>query len=164
MRGWYRLYEDYAHDHGIVAQPAMHDASVLEGRPIDAIGLPPLEFELEAPDDGWLPHFMTGGTVLASDAFISTLRAAGVGNLQCFPVRLSVRGTGTVRHDYRLFNVLGRRGPGAAGDAEAADAGSLHMYRLADIPADLVVDDVVREALATHRPTGGWGIVLEALD
>lgn len=164
MRGWYRLYEDYSHDHGIVSQPEMHDASVLEGRPIDVAGLPPLEFELDAPDDAWLPHFMTGGTVLASDAFIATMRGARVDNFQCFPVRLSIRGTGTVRDDYRLFNVLGRRGPGATGDAPALDAAALHMFRLADIPADLLVDEVVREALAAHRPPGGWGIILEALE
>jgi len=163
MRGWYRLYEDYSHDHGIVSQPALHDASVLQGRPIETTGLPPLEFELDAPDDAWLPHFMTGGTVLASDAFIATLRAAGADNFQSFRARLSIRGSGAVRHDYQLFNVLGQRGPGAA-DAPPPGAGAVHMFRRAGIPADLGVDDVVRDALAAHRPPGGWGVILEALD
>ena len=154
MRGWYRLYEDYSHDHGIVPQPALHDAKC-------AAEPPPAAAQFDStPRTMRLPHFMTGGTVLAKHHRHPARR----GRRQLpFRARLSIRGSGAVRHDYQLFNVLGQRGPGAA-DAPPPGAGAVHMFRRAGIPADLVVDDVVRDALAAHRPPGGWGVILEALD
>ncbi|NOJ91478.1 hypothetical protein HMI51_00750 [Corallococcus coralloides] len=40
----------------------------------------------------------------------------------------------------------------------------LHMFRLAESPSVLVIDESVKAALKENRPAEGWGIVFEELD
>lgn len=167
MPRYYALSEDYLHDHGITAGPTLPDRSVMAGEAVDGGLLPELTFEVDVPDGTPCPHFMTGGTVIASDTLVAVLRAAGVDNFQCFPARLIDPRTGREHTGYQLFNVLGLASLPAAGAGEAdgvADGpDGLHMFRLADSPATLVVDDVVRAALVANRPPEGWGIMLEQM-
>ncbi len=167
MSRYYELSEDYLHDYGITAGPKLPDRSILAGEAVDGRLLPELRFEVNVPDGKPCPHFMTGGTVIASDTLVAALRGAGVHNFQCFPARLVDPRTDREHTGYQLFNVLGvARLPGTdAGEAGcAADGpGGLHMFRLADSPATLVVDDVVRASLVANRPPEGWGILLEEL-
>lgn len=167
MSRYYALSEDYFHDYGITAGPKLPDRSIMAGEPFDGCLLPELRFEVNVPDGDRCPHFMTGGTVIASDTLVAVLQGAGVHNFQCFPARLVNPQTGREYAGYRLFNVLGVAslpGPesGAAGCAAGGPAW-LHMFRLVDNRATLVVDDVVRGALVANRPPEGWGILLEAL-
>ena len=161
---YYELSEDYHHDHGITAGPKLPDRSVMAGEAIDGRLLPELRFEINVPDGAPCPHFMTGGTVIASDTLVAVLRSAGVDNFQCFPARLVNPHTGTERPGYQLFNVLGVGDlPRTGAEALAGGPDGLHMFRLADRRATLVVDEVVRDALVAGRPPGGWGILLEEL-
>lgn len=167
MSRYYVMSEGYFHDHGITAGPKLPERSVMAGEPVDGSQLPRLRFEINVPDAEPCPHFMTGGTVIASDALIAVLRGIGVDNFQCFPARLVNPGTGRERTGYHLFNVLGVAS--LAGGADGAGAGvggpdGLHMFRLAESPATLVVDETVRDALVAHRPVEGWGILLEELE
>jgi len=99
---------------------------------------------------------------------VAVLQGAGVHNFQCFPARLVDPQTGKEHAGYQLFNVLGVASlPGTeAGGADraAGGLGGLHMFRLVDSLATLVVDDVVRAALVANRPPEGWGILLEELE
>ena len=167
MSRYYALSEDYLHDYGITAGPKLPDPSIMAGEPVDGRLLPELGFEVNVPDGEPRPHFMTGGTVIASDTPVAVLQGAGVHKFQCFPARLVDPRTGREHAGYRLFNVLGvaslpRSEAGGAGRA-AGGPGGLHMFRLVDSPSTLVVDDVVRAALVSNRPPEGWGILLEAL-
>ncbi len=166
MSRYYELSEDYLHDYGITRGPKLPDRSVMAGEAVDGSLLPELRFEINVPDGESCPHYMTGGTVIASDRLVAVLRGAGVDNFQCFPARLVNPDTGMERSGYQLFNVLGVGSVTAAGAAmvDAATRRSrLHMFRLAGNLATLVVDEVVRDALVAHRPAGGWGILLEEL-
>lgn|SRR5690606_8139260 len=167
MSRYYELSEDYLHDYGITSGPKLPDRSVMAGEAVDGGLLPELRFEVNVPDGESCPHYMTGGTVIASDRLVAVLRGAGVDNFQCFPARLVNPDTGMERTGYQLFNVLGVGSVTDAGatmaDAAAAGRGGLHMFRLAGSLATLVVDEVVRDALVAHRPPEGWGILLEEL-
>lgn len=167
MSRYYELSEDYLHDYGITTGPKLPDRSVMAGEPVEASLLPELRFEVNVPDGEPCPHFMTGGTVLASDTLVAVLRGAGVGNFQCFPARLVNPQTGREWSGYQLFNVLGSASlPGTGtGEADVAACGAdgLHMFRLVVSPETLVVGEVVRDALVAHRPPEGWGILLEEM-
>src|SRR5690606_9380988 len=158
------MSEGYFHDHGITAGPKLPERSVMAGEPVDGSQLPRLRFEINVPDAEPCPHFMTGGTVIASDALIAVLRGIDVDNFQCFPARLVNPRTGRERTGYHLVNAPG--GASRAGGAGAGGGGpdGLHMFRLAESPAAMVVDETVRDALVAHRPVEGWGILLEELE
>src|SRR5690606_4651009 len=167
MSRYYELSEDYLHDYGITSGPKLPDRSVMAGEAVDGGLLPELRFEVNVPDGESCPHYITGGTVVASDRLAAVLRDAGVDNFQCFPVRLVNPETGREWPGYQLCNVLGVGSFPATGttgaDAGASDPAGLHMFRLAGSLATLVVDEVVRDALVAHRPPEGWGILLEEL-
>src|SRR5690606_41558470 len=148
------MSEGYFHDHGITAGPKLPERSVMAGEPVDGSQLPRLRFEINVPDAEPCPHFMTGGTVIASDALIAVLRGIGVDNFQCFSARLVNPGTGRERTGYHLFNVLGvaRLAGGAAGAGGGVGGpGGLHRVRPAAGPATRGVDETVRHAVMAHR-------------
>jgi hypothetical protein len=187
MARHYFLESDDTLDHGITSGPTLPDGAILAGTPVDPRTLPALDYEVDLPANAPWPHFLTGGTVLASTRFVEVLEAAGARNFERFPARLRNPETGQSRDDYVLLNVLGlyaatdparSRGdtlvPGDVGipalqamievvlDAERTP--NLHMFRLAEDPSLLVIDAHLRAALRAHAPEGGWGIMLEALD
>lgn len=187
MRKYYQLSEAHSHDYGLTAGPTLPDGSVLAGKMVAAESLPELIYEVNVPDDEPCPHFMTGGTVIVSERFIQALVAAGATNFQQFPALLLNPETRKRREGFFLFNVLGLA---AAADLsrssydtlmeadpgdvplvafqqvvlDGARAPDLRMFRLAEDPCVLVVDEVVLDALKEHRPEEGWGITLEELD
>src|SRR5690606_8694132 len=158
------MSEGYFHDHGITAGPKLPERSVMAGEPVDGSQLPRLRFGINVPDAEPCPHFMTGGTVIASDALIAVLRAIGVDNFQCFPARLVNPGTGRERTGYHLFNVLGVASLAGGAGAGVGRADGRHMFRLAESPATVAGDETARDALLAHRPVEGRGILLEELE
>ena len=187
MARHYLLDSDDMLDHGIISGPTLPDGAILAGTPVDPRTLPPLDYEVDLPEHAPWPHFLTGGTVLASTRFRDVLEAAGARNFESFPARLRNPETGQARDDYVLLNVLGlyaaadparsrgdtlipgdMRTPallaltGIVLDPERTP--DLHMFRLAEDPTLLVIDAHLRAALRAHAPEGGWGIMLEAID
>ncbi|NVJ18616.1 imm11 family protein [Myxococcus sp. AM010] len=186
---YYQLSEDDFLDHGITSGPTLPDESIMAGKWVEADTLPRLVYEVDTPDDEPCQHFMSGGAVLASERFIQVLRGAGVNNFQCFPALLVNPETQKQRSGYFLFNVLGLIKAAdmqkssfetlMEADAEGVDVSlvsfnnivldgtksrGLHMFRLAESPAVLVIDESVKTALKGNRPEEGWGIVFEELD
>lgn len=187
MDRYFRLSADYYLDHGITSGPTLPDGSVMAGQRVEADSLPELVYQIDVPDNDSCPHFLTDGTVIASGLFIDTLRDAGAHNVQQFPARLFNPASGKQRDNFFLFNVLGmyraadlRRSsfdPLIAADPDdaplvalrevvldAARLPALRIFRLAEDPTVLVIDEALKAALARHRPVGGWGIMFEELE
>src|SRR5690606_27227167 len=161
---YYVMSEGYFHDHGITAGPKLPERSVMAGEPVDGSQLPRLRFEINVPDAEPCPHFMTGGTVIASDALIAVLRGIGGDSVECFRAGLVDPGTGRERSGYHLCDVLGVASLAGGAGAGVGGPDGRHMFRLAERPATLVVDETVRDGLVAHRPVEGWGILLEELE
>ncbi|QAT83377.1 hypothetical protein EJ065_1779 [Corallococcus coralloides] len=189
MKKYYQISEDSFLDHGITSGPTLPDESVMAGKWVEADALPRLVYEVNTPDDEPCQHFMSGGAVIVSERFIQVLRGAGANNFQCFPALLINPETQKQRSGFYLFNVLGlikaadmQRSSFMTlmeADTEGVDAPlvsfenivldgtrsrGLHMFRLAESPSVLVMDESVKTALKENRPAEGWGIVFEELD
>jgi hypothetical protein len=189
MSTYYQLAEDYFLDYGVTSGPTLPDGSIMAGKWVDANSLPELIYEINVPDDEPCQHFMTGGTVIVSEHFIKVLQGAGVTNFQQFPAVLVNPSTKKQRTGFYLFNVLGMIKAADLqkssfdtlmdADAEGVDVPlvafnqivldgtkprGLHMFRMAESPNVLVVDDTIKTALKENRPEGGWGIMLEEMD
>ncbi|WP_426754617.1 imm11 family protein [Myxococcus sp. Y35] len=189
MSKYYQLSEDYFLDHGITAGPTLPDESIMAGKRVEADVLPELIFEISTPDDEPCQHFMSGGAVIVSQRFIEVLREAGVTNFQVFPALLINPETQKQRTGFFLFNVLGittaadmqrssfdvlmEAGTGGPDVPlvsfkqivlDATKARGLHMFRLAESPSVLVIDETIKTALKENRPEEGWGIVLEEIE
>ena len=87
MKKYYQLTDDYELDYGITKSPPMPDG-VFTGESIDVNSLPPLNFEINVPDDESCTHYMTEETVIVSDVFVKLLQKISVDNFQVFPVKL----------------------------------------------------------------------------
>ena len=189
MNTYYQLTEDYFLDYGIINGPKLPDGSIMAGKWVEADTLPELVYEINVPDDEPCQHFMTGGTVIVSEHFIKVLQGAGVTNFQQFPALLINPDTKKQRTGYFLFNVLGMLkaadlqkssfDPLMEGDEEGVDVplvafnkialdGSkvhgLRMFRMAEDPMVLVIDQNIKTALKENRPEGGWGVMYEEID
>jgi hypothetical protein len=176
-------------DYGLTGGPTLPDGSVLAGRLTDADELPELLYEINVPDDQLCPHFMTGEAVIVSKQFIDVLLGIGVQNFQSFPAVLINPETGKKRGNYFLFNVLGLIKAAdlsqssfdmlMEGDPNGVEVPlvafnhlvldekkirSLKMFRLAEDPTSLIIDETVVNSLKQHRPEGGWGVIFEAVD
>jgi hypothetical protein len=125
------------------------------------------------------PHWIGERIPLVSALFIAALRQAGVDNFQTFPTRLRCQPSAAIRTDHVAFNAIGLvdcadrlasvgtlltddgPGPRQVDYAELVLCRSwtreLRMFRLADCPAMLLVDDQVMKALSTRTPDDGWG-------
>jgi hypothetical protein len=129
------------------------------------------------------PHWIGDRIPLVSALFIAALREAGVDNFQTFPARLRCHPSAAIRTDHVAFNAIGLvdcadrlasvgtqvgtlltddgHGPRQVDYAELVLCRSrtrdLRMFRLADCPAKLLVDDPVMKALSTRTPDAGWG-------
>lgn len=189
MTTYYQLMEDYSLDYGITDGPKLPDGCVMTGSWVEPESLPELVYEIDVPDDEPCQHFMTGGTVIASQHLIQVLHNAGVTNFQHFPVVLINPDTRKKRTGFFLFNVLGLLKAADMGKSafdtlmEADDEGvavplvafnelvldgsklgGLRMFRLAESPSVLIVDEAIKTALVDNRPDDGWGIMLEEVD
>ena len=40
----------------------------------------------------------------------------------------------------------------------------LRLFRLAEDPTILIIDDIIKSALKQNRPEEGWGVMFEELD
>ncbi len=186
MSSYYKLESSNYVSFGIQNAPKLGEQSVMAGRVLDPSKLPLLVYEHNFPCNEPLPHFLTGGTVLASQTFLNVLEFVGVDNYQAFPVVLINPDTHEKREDYFLFNVLGlvqaanlgeshydELMPGNSGGAnvplvafqdlviDSKRTQSLDMFRLAEEPISIVVSDSVVQGLKQNKPEGGWGIVIE---
>lgn len=189
MNKYYQLTDDYFLDYGITDGPTLPDESVMAGKWVDADTLPKLVYEVDVPDDESCPHFMSGEAVIVSEQFIKVLQSAGVTNFQQFPALLINPDTKKQRTGYFLFNVLGML---KAADLqkssfdtlmEADEEGvevplvafneivldgskprGLRMFRMAEDPTVLVIDEHIKTALKENRPEGGWGVMYEEID
>lgn len=186
MKDYYKFESSNYVNYGIVNSPKLGESSVMQGRYIDPEKLPELVFEHSFPTGEAIPHFLTGGTVLASKRLIDVISNIGVDNYQAFPVVLINTESREVRKDYYLFNVLGllsatdtdssKYDEIMKGDGElplvafkemVIDSKKIHgqkMFRLAEEPISLIVDQDIVAALKTNKPDEGWGVVVEEID
>jgi hypothetical protein len=186
MKKYFKLEDDNYINYGIDEAPDLGEQSEALGRMIDPSKLPPLIFEHDFPVGEPMPHFLTGGTVLASKTLIDLLAKIGVNNFQAFPALLVNPETGEKRDDYFLFNVLGFMKVAnleaseydtlMGGNPEGIDlpllafkklaingnqVRDIDMFRLAEEPRTVIISDRVVNALSNNRPDDGWGIVVE---
>ncbi|TNE45484.1 MAG: hypothetical protein EP343_26580 [Deltaproteobacteria bacterium] len=189
MSSYYKLESSHYVSFGIQNAPKLGEQSVMTGSVVDPSKLPPLVYEHNFSGNEPLPHFLTGGTVLASQTFLNVLDSVGVDNYQAFPATFINPDTHDKREDYFLFNVLGlvqaanldesrydELMPGSSGGIEvplvafqdlvldSKRTQHLDMFRLAEEPITIVVSDSVVEGLKQNKPEGGWGIVIEQLN
>ena len=161
----------------------------MQGRVIDLKKLPELIFEHNFPIGENIPHFLTGGTVLASNRLVTVLESAGFDNYQAIPATLINPNTNEIRDDYFLFNILGLIKATILADSDYDELmeGSVEgielplvafnkividskktngadMFRLAEDPIDIVVSSEVVKALKANKPEEGWGIDIENLE
>ncbi len=192
MKKYFKMRSSNYVNYGLRKAPKLgYEQSVTSGSMIDPAKLPPLVFEYNFPRGETMPHFLTGGTVLASKSLIDLLKKIGVDNFQAFPAQLINPETGEKRDDYFLFNVLGlmkvanleasKYDTLMGGDPEGIHAplpllafkslaingdqvGDIDMFRLAEQPMRIIISERIDNALIKYRPEGGWGIVVEEVD
>ena len=183
MTQYFEVESDNFLDFGVTKSPKLGSQSILGGRIIKQDLLPPLVYEIDFPNDVELPHFLTGGTVLASQRLINLLRSQGVENFQAFHAELLNPDTGKKWSQYYLFNVIGLI---KAANMDKSDYDELMpaspdginiplvafnkisidksktrdtlMFRLAEDPTVLIVHEKIVDALDDNRPEEGWGI------
>lgn len=186
---YYQIFDDYYLDYGITNGPTLPDGSIMAGKLVEADTLPELVYEINVPDDEPSPHFMSDGAVLVSERFIKVLHGAGVNNFQFFPALLINPDTKKIREGYFLFNVLGLLSAAdlnrssfdmlVEGDEEGVNTplvafnqltldkkkiGGLRLFRLAEDPTVLIIDETIKSALKQNRPEEGWGVMFEELE
>ncbi len=169
--------------------PKLGEQSVMQGQFIDVTKLPELIFEHDFPVGEPMPHFLTGGTVLASNKLITVLESAGVDNYQAFPAILVNPNTKEARNDYFLFNVLSLINATSLIESDydelmqaniegielpllafknivinSKKTNGAHMFRLAEDPINIIVSAEVVTALKDNIPDESWGIIIENLD
>lgn len=189
MKKYYQLFEDYFLDYGITGGPTLPDGSVMAGKIVEPESLPELFYDINVPDDATCPHFMSSDAVIASKKFTDLLHKIGVNNFQQFPVTLINPETGKKRDGYYLFNVIGLVRAAdldksaydllMQGDVEGVDVPlvafneitldhtklrGLRMFRMAEDPTVLIIDENIKTALISNKPPEGWGIIFEEVD
>ncbi len=190
MMKYFKLKSSNYVDYGIDKAPKLGDEqSVMEGRMVDLAKLPPLIFEHDFPVGEPMPHFLTGGTVVASKTLLDLLTKIGVNNFQAFPAQLINPETGEKRDDYFLFNVLGLMKVAdldastydeiMKGNPDGIDlpllafknlaingdqVRGIDMFRLAEAPITIIISERIYNALIENRPDDGWGIIVEEVD
>jgi len=190
MKKYFKLESSNYVSYGLRKVPEIDDEqSEMSGSMIDHTKLPPLIFEHNFPIGEPMPHFLTGGAVLASKTLIDLLTTIGVNNFQAFPALLVNPETGEKRDDYFLFNVLGlmrvanleesKYDELMSGNPEGIDlpllafkdlaingaqVHDIDMFRLAEEPISVIVSERVVDALKNNKQDGGWGIVVEEVD
>lgn len=187
---YYQIYNNRYLDYGITSGPNLpDDGCIMAGTTIEANDLPELVYEINVPDDEACPHFMSGRTLIVSELFIKVLQSEGINNFQTFPAILINPDTQKKITGYFLFNVLtlvsaanldrssfdmlmegdeeGVGVPLVAFNQLSLDSEKicgLRLFRLAEDPTVLIVDENIKLALEQNRPEKGWGIMLEELD
>jgi hypothetical protein len=109
------------------------------------------------------PHWIGTRVPLVSEHFLEILEQAGVDNFQTIPVLLTDP-SGQSWTSHAVFNVIGAVD---AADPEASNGGDLvlaraksrglSVFRLADDPEKLLVNDQVMRLLRQNVPAEGWG-------
>lgn len=187
MTKYYQIYDDYNFDYGITSGPTLPDGSIMAGKTVEANDLPELIYEINVPDNEACPHFMSDGTLIVSGLFIKVLQSEGINNFHTFPVILINPDTHTKITGYFLFNVLSlvsavnldRSSSDMLMDGDSEDVpfvafnqlsldnkkiSGLRLFRLAEDPTVLIVDETIKLALKQNRPEEGWGVIFEELD
>lgn len=185
MSQYYKLESSIYVDYGLTKVPDLNGQSVFLGKIIDVNLLPELRFEVNFPSDTSIPHFLTGGSVLASKQLIAALVAAGITNFQAFPALVVNPATQTKWDDFFLFNTLGILRAASMHDSDydvlmeedsegvdvplvafrdivvdAVKVKDSSLFRLAEDLGALIIDQQVVDVLKHHRPHNGWGIDL----
>lgn len=186
MTKYFKLQSSNYVDYGIQRTPTIGEQSVMLGRLVEEEKLPSLVFEHNFPPGEPMPHYLTGGTCLASKRLLGALESVGVYNYQAFPAALVNPETGDRREDYFLFNVLGLMKVAnldesdydelMGGNPEGVDlpltafndlaidgkkAQDVDMFRLAEEPISVIVSEKVVKGLKDDKPDEGWGVVVE---
>lgn len=189
MNQYFKLESSNYVNFGICKSPKLAEQSVMKGQFIDPDKLPELIFEHDFPVGEPMPHYLTGGTVLASQKLLKVLDNVGVDNYQAFPAILVNPQTKEIKRDYYLFNVLGLVKATSINDSnydelmkgspEGIDLPLLafnelvidskktygtYMFRLAEEPISIIVNAQVVHALKKNKPDEGWGVVVEELE
>ena len=189
MNQYFKLESSNYVNFGISKSPKLAEQSVMKGQFIDPDKLPELIFEHDFPVGEPMPHYLTGGTVLASQKLLKVLDNAGVDNYQAFPAILVNPQTKEIKRDYYLFNVLGLLKATSLNDSnydelmkgspegidlplvafnkiviDSKKTYGTYMFRLAEEPVSIIVNTQIIHALKNNKPDEGWGIIVEELE
>ena len=186
MSRYYRIFEDHDLDGGLTDPPddlGPPDLSQADG------DVPQQVFWVEMPEDTPWPHFLTGGALLVSEALLGALEAAGVKAIATRPVLVQDLRTRTPRPGWVALEVpqvekvvdlersafdllMGGSDDGGIPPLVAFNEIVLHasravgrkLFRLAEDPTVLIIDETVMHALRSFRPPDGWGLMVEELE
>lgn len=186
MSRYYKLSEDHDLDGGLTDPP--DDVGTPDVSQADE-DLPEQVFWVEMPEDAPWPHLMTGGALLVSEALLGALEAAGVKGFSARPALVQDLRTRTPRPGWFTLEVpqvekvvdlersafdllMGGSDDGgipplvAFNDIvlHASRAAGLKLFRLAEDPTVLIIDERVMDALRSLRPPDGWGMMVEELE
>jgi hypothetical protein len=181
----YELSSDIYAEFGVDDDPeVLEEVNFLEGALLDTSLPSPITFIVTHTADEPPQHMPVSVTPLMSGELVKALQEIGVANLQCFPAQLRSAEDGTVWDDYFAVNVVGLV---ACADLEKSEyefiidrpgesstplldfvelhvdpirAGEYPMFRLAECPAMLLVNEKVVNYLRNIRPDEEWGITL----
>jgi hypothetical protein len=169
MKSFYLLHRNPMADHafGIVGGPDDLDPiDWLEGKKLTPVASPVvLEMHEASGESGDLADIAGGLYTVFSDRLRKTLVAAGVDNVDYFPARLVHPVSGNRSDDYALVNVLGlveavdkskSTMTGIGGrlpptlkqfTIDQKRAGDLRLFRLAESPRLIVIDESVKTTI-----------------
>lgn len=175
---YYRVVCDPAESSGYLAPRNNEHETLMRGSLVDEKQLAlPYEFSLELePDEEASLIDYYDGKKLMSRRLLDCLRAAGVDNLQVFPVKITEERSGKVHGEHVKVNVIGlvscvdnakSKGTPLA-DVKVYQklvitpelAGGLKMFRLAESRTDVIVAEQVARAV---KAGGFRGIEFEAV-
>jgi hypothetical protein len=180
---YYQISPSTLSDYSVTDEPELPgDIEFIDGTKIDEPLPNPLEFTVDYPSRGELPHFVGMTIPVMSDSLVKVFRSAGVENFQTFPAVLRNPEIGEEWGGYWAFNVIGliaaanleksKADTIMEGDSEGVAVPLLGfhtlvldkkktrnsaMFRLAESSSILLVHDRVLAHIKKNRPKNGWG-------
>jgi hypothetical protein len=183
MTDYYEFDTNNYIDYGVKKGPKLPPAISFMSGEIIKSPLPELVFEVNFPKGEQLPHLLGDEVPLVSGTLLEVLKRAGIDNFQIFPANIMNPTTKQTWEGYYAFNVIGLISAAnmQASDYDTLMAGSpdgvnlplvafrtivldekntfgLPMFRLAQSPDVILVNQYVVEALKANKPVNGWGI------
>jgi len=180
---YHQITTDNYLDYGVTKNPKLPGGvSFLAGAQIQGPLPSPLVFQVDFPTRQDVPHLLGDSIPIVSDYLSKTLRGCGVDNFQLFPAVLRNPKTRIEWDGFWAFNAIGLVAAAKMdksksdllmeGDPEGVDVPlraftdlvldakktrGLLMFRLAEAPPTLLIEDRVNKYIDAHDPPDGWG-------
>lgn len=184
---YYRLLEDFDNFCGVLNDPEiMYEIDFVRGQVIGDEDIKridnPLVFQVDCTRDRPPMHLDGISIPVMSKELVALFQKHGVDNLQLFPALLKNEKTGDTWTDFYAVNIVGLI---ACADMDASDhsvigrrpgsdfplahfhrlvidekkAHGHYLFRLAEEPHVILINDEIDQALCNNKPRGGqWGI------